>query len=401
MQKNNIILFAILLISPVWFFLIWSVMDFSDFRWDAAWYRQISAVGYSFNGNILEQNNVAFLPGYPVLVYVLSIFLPIDLAYMQFIASVLLYFIGAFCLANYVGNRIGLLEGYVFIFILSFTPYAIYFFNGYSEAAYFAVIGLFFCLSGRGHYRMAALVVSYGLITRPHALILVPILYYFVLSGETGSLGDERRLKLVASIRSIINVTPFVCVFPAVLTVYYYLFFEDTLLYKNAITAWEVHATGLSQSETLWLSIDSFRHLTTGTIEVAGVMLKYFEPTKFSGLVFLLNILAIIFMARYLIKRNLLSIFLYLVFAALFGFITASIENFGRHNLFLMALPLFMSVILAMGGRQIFLDDGKVVGGAEKAGKIIIGAFALLFFVVLFYHFTIYAALQLKDQWVS
>ena len=56
-------------------------------RWDALWYTQIAAFGYSWDGNPLREQTVVFFPGYPLLIHVVSRFMRSHVFYAAWAVS--------------------------------------------------------------------------------------------------------------------------------------------------------------------------------------------------------------------------------------------------------------------------------------------------------------------------
>lgn len=114
-------------------------------RWDATWYRQIAADGYSYTPG--AQSSVAFFPAYPLAIRALSSFVP-----DAFIAGSLLTlasgFLAAALLWRWCLLRFERPVAIAAVAILALYPYSIYLYGPvYADALFLACsLGAFLCL---------------------------------------------------------------------------------------------------------------------------------------------------------------------------------------------------------------------------------------------------------------
>lgn len=214
--------------------------------YDSPFYFSIARHGVPFDGSIIHKQPTAFLPGYPLLLAPLAALLSDKPFAAMTITSLILSLIGAIIFFRLISRDAGKGVAAAALGILFSSPYAIYFFNGYSGPAFFATAAAAVYLMRSRHWAWAALFAGYATLCRPYGIVvvtLVPIMVF--LSVPRG-----RRAE-----------TWITCAFWGMLpalayTLYTYIQYGDSMLYVNAMEAWKF-GSGTDQTQGV---LGSFRY---------------------------------------------------------------------------------------------------------------------------------------------
>lgn len=145
--------------------------NFTTENWDAGYYFRIAASGYgATRGNVQ-----AFLPGYPVLLAPAARLLPQTPFLASFITSSTLSILAGGVLYRVLRERLDAATALAGIALLAFSPFSIYLYNGYSEAAFILAASLTLWWLANKHLLLAAAATGFALICRPYALALLPL----------------------------------------------------------------------------------------------------------------------------------------------------------------------------------------------------------------------------------
>ena len=146
-------------------------------RFDSAFYINIAASGYAYNGNAHEAHTVVFFPGYPILIRAAAWILHISIPFSAFFvanacsagAVVLLFWL----VARKWDEQIALAT----VAILSFFPSSLFLSAAYAEGAglLFTVAAFFFLF--RGQVALAALSAGCLSATGLGFVLAIPLLY--------------------------------------------------------------------------------------------------------------------------------------------------------------------------------------------------------------------------------
>ena len=147
-------------------------------RFDTGWYLTILGAGYSYNGDDMKQQNVAFYPLYPMLGRALKTLLGIRddnalllLSSLSIILAILLFF-------KLIREVFDDERAFAAIAFLSFFPSSLFFTAAYTESLAFLWIVCFFLLLKRARYFPAACCAGLCLATRSVGLVLMlPLLW--------------------------------------------------------------------------------------------------------------------------------------------------------------------------------------------------------------------------------
>lgn len=140
-------------------------------NWDAGYYFRIAAGGYG----AVRGNLQAFLPGYPVLLAPAARLLPQAPFLASFITSSTLSVLAGGVLFHLLRERLDATTALAGIALLAFSPFSIYLYNGYSEAAFILAASLTLWWLANKHLLLAAAATGFALICRPFAIALLPL----------------------------------------------------------------------------------------------------------------------------------------------------------------------------------------------------------------------------------
>jgi len=389
-------------VAPATFSLLWFMLGNPLYPWDASWYRNILEYGYSFNGDITKQQNVAFLPGFPVVMIVFKLLLPFEVFTIQQIVSFLGYLLGALCFYSFLSERIGSIKSASVVFLWSIMPFSIYFMNGYSECLYFALIGLTFYLLQKNHISLACLAISYGLITRPHTLVLIPVCFYYIYRSEFYRTKTTFLPSLWYAGLKFVELSPVILIFPMILTVYWYFMFGDSLVYRAALFAWNT----ISQP-SLMADFSVVKVALSGLFK--GVGYSFYTIYEFdiitldpSYMALVIFVLSVLLSVLFLFFRH-YDVFIYHAVLSLFIIATpGTLINLGRHTCSMFSMPFALALFLSWLNKIC----GSLPEGTFRRCITIIGVsmgylLLCLLAVTMFIHFIWYALRYLNGEWVS
>jgi hypothetical protein len=155
-------------------------------RWDTFWYLDIAARGYRWNGNPLEQQNVAFFPLFPLMMRIVGTVAGGHLLIAGLIVS-LVAFLAALCYFwRWTAERADTGTATGAVWLLSAFPHAIFFSAVYTESLYLLiVVSACYYAERRMFWRTAAIGLLAGAV-RPNGILLsVPIVVIaFVTNRE-------------------------------------------------------------------------------------------------------------------------------------------------------------------------------------------------------------------------
>lgn len=220
--------------------------------WDATWYAGIIDGGYMTDGNIDVQHNVVFFPLYPAICYAaICLFgLPtFDAMQLVSVISSLMAFVLLYkTFLRHCSRRTASFA----ILLLALNPYAVFFFNCYTEALFLFLIALFFyLLLNRSAYLASALVVGCASAVRPYGCVLGAILAFELLRRHVENSGW--RLDLESRfLRLVLLSTPLCFTGLVAYTLWLGDRFGDPLAFTHNLRAWgTVPAHGIDLSNLL------------------------------------------------------------------------------------------------------------------------------------------------------
>jgi len=300
--------------------------------WDSAWYVSIAQSGYRFDGNVMHQQNVAFLPALPLverLMFALKIPLPLAVDVPCITSAIS----GILLLYRAIAARFAPLWSATGCALIVASPFSLYFLNGYSESLYLLCFGAFFwALWSRQNPALAALFAGLASAVRPYGLLLTAIwAASLVIEGR-------REGKTPKEIAGRLLLYGPLCVSGFVVTsLFFYYEFGDLFLYRNIMVAWVVDTLHGSPGDIGDHFIAVGRVLTT--IDLAHLLVS----TEFARLLFWSTVFVIPLVAR----RLPLAATLYGSLLVMFIVVNSETgADLGRHLSTNLALPLGLLALI-------------------------------------------------------
>lgn len=396
---NWLIIYSLCL-APVLFLLIWIMLGKPAYPWDSAWYRSIVDYGYTFNGDITKQQNVAFLPGYPIIIKIIAIIFGFNSVVAQQVVGFLCYLSGSWLFYVFFSLRIGEYKSAAVVIIWSLMPFSIYFMNGYSETVLFVLVGAFFYFLEKGSVISASFMISYGLITRPQAIAMLPVLFYFLYQIEykKGELSWHQSLGS-AGIK-LIGLAPIVMLFPVIWTLYCYYCFGDPLIYKNMLFAWDF-GKHLSIAQKLSAAASSMLSAFNGLQYSHFLLYKSnfitLSPHQFFSFLFFLGSL----LTPVFIIMKYYDLFIFNLSIIIFWILASTIPNGGRHISLMFSIPF--AVVIGLATLQQLSNNITILKNNILLYIMAIfwGFLFLMLFGISIIHFIWYAISYLNGIWIS
>lgn len=208
-------------------------------RWDAQWYLSIAQVGYQWNGDPQQEQNVVFFPAFPAAMRLLG-----PIVGDQWLLAGLLLALGAFLVAlAYVFRLASQLmsaeRARYAVWLVAAYPFAVYYGAPYTESFYLLGAVATFFHAHRGEYGRTALWGFFLALCRPNGFFIALPVALFVLRHAW----TEKRLSISAVAA---------CVAPGLgvlaYTLYLYARFGDGLAWMKGQAAWGRVFVGLGPS---------------------------------------------------------------------------------------------------------------------------------------------------------
>jgi hypothetical protein len=142
-------------------------------RYDTGWYVRIVTRGYSYDGNDLVPQPVAFFPLYPLISRIPGFLFGINEYASLLIVSNLAILIAIPLFFKLIEEDYGKRVAFYTVALISFFPTSLFFSAGYTESLAFLLIVSFFLLLKREHYLLAASCAGLATATRSTAIVLL------------------------------------------------------------------------------------------------------------------------------------------------------------------------------------------------------------------------------------
>jgi len=201
-------------------------------RYDSGWYFYIAQHGYSYNGNDLVQQPVAFYPLYPILIKALTV---IGFSYAA--AAVLIPNIAIIAAIIMLTKLIsGLYDGetaLISVALLSFFPASLFFSAAYTESLAFLFIVCFFFYLIRSRFVVAACFAGLCFATRSTGLVLLAPLIWEIARRYWRT---ERRRFFWEGLACVIIATAGLWLY----MIYLWIAFRAPFAFMTAQAAWNV-----------------------------------------------------------------------------------------------------------------------------------------------------------------
>lgn len=325
--------------------------------WDASWYGSIVTFGYQYDANSQVQQNIAFFPLYPLLCFFVQRILgwPVHQAALTVSAfSTLFAFFFIYRLFQFCCSP-GTARAALLLFALN--PFALYFFNGYSEPVFLLLISLFFyCMLVRRSFFAAALMAGFASAARPYGCLL-SILFAFELLREHWLQFGFRLTLESLPLRQVVAYTPLCFLGLISHTAWLGLTFGDPMAFSHAMKAW-----GSPVSRSVDLShLFGFQHIPPAVAYgIRGQVIP--GPFLVGLLLFLLAPVTVLLWRKVLPPVFLMFVammFLFFHYMGHHGY--TMLLDVGRHMMVVFPLMLSLALLLRpsqiMKGFDYFYDD--------------------------------------------
>jgi hypothetical protein len=207
-------------------------------RWDAIWYTQIAAFGYTFDGNPLRGQSIVFFPGFPLAIRLVNRFMGGHLFYAAWVVA-----LAAFALA--IPRFLRLARHYLdersaadSVWLLASYPFAIYFSAPYTEGPFLlASCSVFLAMHERRFASAALWGLAAGLIRPNGWLLAIPILVLAFHRQPWPTTVREwmrRAMPIAAPVGGVL-----------LFTLYLYIQFGDGFVWLKGQAAWGREYRGL------------------------------------------------------------------------------------------------------------------------------------------------------------
>lgn len=332
--------------------------------WDSNYYYRIATLGY---GRPFD-HALAFLPGYPILLIPAARLFAGWPFLASFLTSTALSTVSGALLFRLLRRHLETAVSLCGIMLLAFSPFSIYFYNGYSESAFLLCAVLTLLWLGNGRVLPAAAATGYAFLCRPYAIALVPL--FIPLAWRLVRARDFWTLGWVVALGAGPGI---------VYAGWMYHAFGDPFIAFKMLAEWE-HYAPISSAwpwpiHAMYGIYFAFRNAAPGSAALSVIAC-------------IASIIAVLAAAPHL-PRRLVAYSLLLLALVVLGDALDPV-NLGRHSL--LALAAFPALAVLLLGR----DEG-IQPWAKVARH---GAFAitLLFFGVLFIVMTMRFS---QGLWVS
>ena len=147
------------------------------FRWDAGWYLSIAQQGYAYNGNPAQQQNIVFLPLYPLTCRLCHLATRLSIPWCAVLLSNLAFLLALALLYRLTTKELGPRVARHTVLLLAFFPASLFFSNMYTESFYLALSLLAYASFRQQRWLLGGLWAGLASATRvPGILLLVPLL---------------------------------------------------------------------------------------------------------------------------------------------------------------------------------------------------------------------------------
>ncbi|HVO90210.1 MAG TPA: mannosyltransferase family protein [Casimicrobiaceae bacterium] len=302
--------------------------------WDDGWYNSITLWGYISDGGYASEQNVAFFPLHAYAVRYFAALVPIPVWAAQIAVSILFSVAGAMLLAHVMRRHLA--PRYVLMgsFLIAFSPFAIFLYNGYSESAYFfATALLLHSVVGRVHPALGVIAVLIASLTRPWGIITGIILAICLAWRWLERPADRALSPNLVVLATCLAALAFIGI-----TFYFQYAFGDPLMFLHGATVWNVQPTTSLQWGVL-------------TANGLGFALGYFRETPFHSMavgatLYLAGIVVFLLARRWLPRE--VSVFVAahaLAFYFMIYWSTHGVLNAGRYSLLLYPAAFFALIV--------------------------------------------------------
>ncbi|MFZ0748248.1 MAG: hypothetical protein WAM70_02730 [Pyrinomonadaceae bacterium] len=315
-------------------------------RYDSGWYLHIATHGYSWNGNGMEQQTVAFYPLYPLLIKALT-FLGFSHAASAVIVPSVAIIIGIVVFTKLVAEWYDDETALYSVAFLSFFPGSLFFSAAYKESLTFLFVVCFFLFLLRKRFLVAACFAGLCFATRSTGLVLLPPLAWEIIRCYWP---DNRRRLLLEGALSMLIASSGLWLY----MIYLWAVFRAPFAFMTALAAWnESHLGSPLLLQPVYRAVIDLRY-----------QLQHFiaDPNALSFVLFLVFV-ALVVIFR---KRMAVSLLLYSAGALLLPYFTrtagAGFASFTRYVM--LAFPVFI-IAATFSKRRVWI--GLAICGISGA----------------------------------
>jgi hypothetical protein len=200
-------------------------------RWDAIWYSQIAAFGYTYDGNPARQQSIVFFPGFPLAIRLVYRFMGGHLFYAAWFVSLAAFAVAIHRFVRLARHHLDEKSAADSAWLLASYPFAVYFSAPYSEGLFLlAICGLFLAMHEQRFGSAAAWGLAAGLI-RPNGWLLAVPVFLLAFYRQPWPATTREWLR-----RALPIVAPGVGVL--LFSAYLYVQFGDPLVWMKGQVAW-------------------------------------------------------------------------------------------------------------------------------------------------------------------
>lgn len=331
-------------------------------RYDAGWYVRIVTRGYSYDGNDLVPQPVAFFPLYPLISRIPGFFFGINEYASLLIVSNLAIVIAIPLFFKLIEEDYGRQVAFYTVALICFFPASLFFSSGYTESLAFLLIVSFFLLLKREHYLLAASCAGLATATRSTAIVLLAPLAWEIWQRFSK---NPQRLAVYA-VSGLAIATSGLWLY----MIYLWAAFNHPLAFMTNERAWHHGSGGVGSNFFQVITLQPFYALTD--IIQAGP-----TPTALEPWFFLLALCLLVFFRKmlstsYFVFGLGLLLLPYFTLSGVWGF-----QSFARY-----LLPAF----------PVFIVMGKLCNGRPWLAVSIAGLLSALLFM--------YSAMFAQWYWV-
>lgn len=207
-------------------------------RWDAIWYSQIAAFGYTFDGNPLRQQSIVFFPGFPLAIRLVYRFMGGQVFYAAWFVALAAFALAIHRFVRLARHHLDDRSAADSAWLLASYPFAVYFSAPYSEGLFLlATCAVFLAMHEQRFGSAAVWGLAAGLIRPNGWLLAIPIfLLAFYRQPWPGSVREwlRRALPVAAPVAGLL-----------LFMVFLYFQFGDGLAWMKGQAAWGREFRGL------------------------------------------------------------------------------------------------------------------------------------------------------------
>lgn len=322
---------------------IWGKGPAAQLRWDATWYRTIIERGYYTNGNPYVEHNVVFFPLYPMTCRLVKALLPLDTALVMLLVSAAATLLGLILLYKVLLRHSTPFTARASLALLAFHPFAVFFYNGFTESLFLLLISAFFYfLLNRDWPWAAAIVVGLASAVRPYGCLLSLVFAFELLRRHYRSYGFHFD-STSSFLKQALLLLPVCFVGLMAYTAWLGYKFDEPMAFSHNMAPWD--SGGLEQPIN-WVNLLTFKHV--GVAFLFALATQPLTSPAMTGLC-LFIIAPLLLLAGYRKIHPAFSFFLLLMFS-FFHFMDhhdmTRLINAGRHLMVVFPLAMLLATFL-------------------------------------------------------